>query len=235
MENEKVLLKTLKNLSILYIEDEERIRADMVGTLQLLCKEVYPHESATTAMKAYKEFSPDIIFSDISLGETSGLEFAKEIRQNDKETPIILLSAHTDTKFLLEAAKLKLVAYLTKPITFEELKTTLLEAVEEINVEDNSLIFTLNNHITYDTDLQVLYDKDSQEIKISASENKLLGYFIKNKNRTITQDEIKNFIWDDPYEATDTALKSLIHKLRSKVGKETIKNRSGIGYCLNIK
>lgn len=234
MENEKVLLKTLKNLSILYIEDEERIRADMVGTLQLLCKEVYPHESTTTAMEAYKELNPNIIFSDISLGETSGLEFAKEIRQHDKETPIILLSAHTDTKFLLEAAKLKLVAYLTKPISFEELKTTLLEAVEEINIEDNSLIFALNKNITYDTDHKILYDKSSKEIKMSASENKLLEYFIKNKTRTIAQDEIKAFIWDDPYEASDTALKSLIHKLRSKVGKETIKNLSGIGYFLNI-
>lgn len=235
MENEKILLTTLQTLCILYVEDEKRIREDMITTLKLLCKEIYPFESADTALQGYHELQPDIIFSDISLGETSGLEFAKKIRETDKKIPIILLSAHTDTKYLLEATKLKLVAYLTKPITFEELKNTLLEAVKEISYEDTDMVFSLNKNITYNTFHKVLYDKDSKEIKLSASETKLLEYLIKNKKRTISQDEIKGAVWDDPYDATDAALKSLLHKVRSKIGKETIKNLSGIGYYLNIK
>ena len=235
MENEKKLLQNLKTLSILYIEDEDRIREDMVSTFKLLCHEVYPFECAESALQNFDTLSPDIIFSDISLGNSSGLEFARNIRGFDKKIPIILLSAHTDTSYLLEAAKLKLIAYLTKPITFEELKNTLLEAVLDINLEKSSLLFPLPNNINYDTHHKILYDENSQEIKLSASENKLLEYFIQNNNRTLSQDEIKTAVWSDPYEATDTALKSLIHKLRSKIGKSTIKNLSGIGYYLNLQ
>lgn len=234
MKNEKILLKTLQTLSILYIEDEEHIRKDMITTLGLLCKKIYSFECAQIALQEYNTLQPDIIFSDISLGETSGLEFAKKIREIDKKIPIILLSAHTDTKYLLEATKLKLVAYLIKPITFEELKSTLLETVKEISYEDTNIVFALNENITYDTFHKVLYDRNSKEIKLSASETKLLEYFIKNKNRTISQEEIKGAVWDDPYDATDAALKSLLHKVRSKTGKETIKNLSSIGYYLNI-
>jgi DNA-binding response OmpR family regulator len=233
MENEKALLKTLKSLSILYIEDEDRIRKDMIETLELMCHKVHAYDCANKALDIYEEINPDIIFSDISLGESSGLEFAKEIRNTDKNIPIILLSAHTDTKYLLEATKLKLVAYLTKPISFEELKNTLLEAVKEIDIEDHSAIFTLENDLLFDTLHKILYKKD-KEVPLTKKELDLLELLIKNHKKTICVEEIKASLWNDPYYATDSALKAVIHKLRSKIGKEKIKNLSGVGYYLNL-
>jgi DNA-binding response OmpR family regulator len=56
--------------------------------------------------------------------------------------------------------------------------------------------------------------------------------FIKYKNKTVTTNEIKNLLWNDPYDATDSALKSILNKLRAKIGKKTIKNVPGAGYYL---
>ena len=74
--------------------------------------------------------------------------------------------------------------------------------------------------------------KINRKKKLTASETKLLNFLVKNKHRTVSMQEIKNEIWDDPYDATDTAFKSLLHKLRAKIGKNSIKNVSGIGYFL---
>lgn len=228
----------LKSLTILYVEDEPVIRKEITQVLELLCKEVYPCESAQKAYAVYESNKPDMVLSDISLGGDTGIDLTKKIRKEDKYTPIILLSAHTDTEYLLEAAKLKLVAYLTKPINFEELQQTLLDAANEIQSnnlnEEKSDIFNLSKNVQFDLKHKLLLI-DNKQKKLSHYESTLLAYFITNSDRTISTDEIKNNIWDDPYDATDSALKSLMYKLRTKIGKEFIQNLSGVGYYLNIK
>jgi DNA-binding response OmpR family regulator len=233
MKNEESSLKQLKTKSILYIEDEDNIRKELTATLQLLCKEVFSFSSAEQGLDFFSKTKPDMILSDISLGELSGLEFAKKIRELDKKIPIILLSAHTDTSFLLQAAKLKLVDYLTKPISFNELQQSLFLALEEVQVSEKRFV-NISSTMKYDILHKVLYENDTAK-KLSSSETHLLDFLIKNKNRTITIEEIKNFIWDDPYYVTETAFKSLLHKLRNKVGKNSIKNVSGVGYYIIVE
>lgn len=232
MNNMKSTLKLLQTKSILYIEDEDNIREDLTMTLKLMCYEVYSFSNAEDALISFSKNKPDIILSDISLENMNGIEFTKKIREFDKKIPVILLSAHTDTSFLLQAAKLKLVEYLTKPITYSELENSLFLALEEIEASEKRFVY-LSQTIKYDTLHKLLYEGESVK-KLSTSETKLLNFFIINKQRTLLIEEIKNYIWDDSYYATDTALKSLVHKLRVKVGKDSIKNVSGIGYYINI-
>lgn len=233
MKEKDLAANVLKTLSIMYIEDEDSIRNDITKTLELLCSKVYPFSSAEEALEFYNTTKPDMILSDISLGKMSGIELAKTIRSENKKIPIILLSAHTDTEYLLEAAKLKLVEYLTKPITFSELENSLLNGTLEILTEGNYVV-EFNDDLKYNVHQNILYENDVEK-KLSASETNLLNFLIKNKHRTVSMQEIKNHIWDDPYYATDTAFKSLLHKLRNKIGKSSIRNVSGIGYYLITK
>ena len=230
--NEKLMNKAiLKEKSILYIEDEDNIRNTLTSTLKLMCKKVFPFSCARNALNNFSTIQPDIILSDVSLGEMSGIEFIQKIRKFDSKIPIIILSAHTSTNFLLEANKLKLVEYLIKPITFQELENSLYLAINEIQA--NRVDYHhISKDVKYDISHKILYQNNNIK-KLSLNETNLLELFIKNKDRTVNKEEIKNYIWDDSYHATDTALKSLIHKIRQKIGKNSIKNVSGIGYYLN--
>jgi len=221
----------LKEKSILYIEDEDNIRTTLTSTLKLMCKQVFPFSCAKQALNNFSTIKPDIILSDVSLGEMSGIEFVQEIRKFNIKIPIIILSAHTSTNFLLEASKLKLVEYLIKPITFSELENSLYSAVDEIQIHSSEFYY-INEDIKYDTSHKILYHNNTIK-KLSTNETNLIELFIKNKDRTVSTEEIKNWIWSDAYYATDTALKSLLHKIRQKIGKDSIKNVSGIGYYLN--
>ncbi len=230
INNKKIFKIILKSLNILYIEDEKNIRENISNTLKIICSKVFPAESIEEAIKIKDENRVDVIISDINLPNMSGLEYVKKLRENNFNTPIILLSAHTDTEYLLEAAKLKLVDYLVKPIDFSELNNALLKASEEL-VKKGDYILDFEEDISYNVLHKKLYNKKSKkEIDLTAKEINLLEYLIKNNQRVVPHDELKDNIWIDSFQATDSALKNLLTKIRKKIGKDTIKNISGVGF-----
>lgn len=234
-ENDKNSLKVvLKHLNILYIEDEINIRNNIEKTLSMFVNNVFAVENVKNATSILKKERIDLIISDINLPGECGINFIKEIRNNNYDTPVILLSAYTDKDYLFEATKLKLVDYLVKPIDFNILKEALIKASKEI-INNGKFIIDFQNDISYNVmHKNLYYKKNYQEIDLTAKEMELLEYFIENNNRVISHEEIKNEIWEDSFEATDSALKNLLTKLRKKIGKESIKNISGVGFRVNI-
>jgi len=224
----------LKNLNILYIEDEDNIRENVSKTLRLICKEVFEVSNISEAIKKSTDNRIDIIISDINLGVDNGLDFIEELRKTDKNIPVILISAYTDTKYLLKATKLKLVDYLTKPIDFKMLKNALTNCVHDI-IDNAKYIISFPQNINYNVLEKKLYNlQKKEEITLTSKEVLLLDYLIKYNNRVVPHDELKINIWDDMYDASDSALKNLLNKLRKKIGKETIKNISGLGFRIII-
>ncbi|QKJ24418.1 response regulator transcription factor [Poseidonibacter lekithochrous] len=228
------LSNILKKLTILYIEDEQNIRENVKKVLLLLCENVFDVESVNDAKSILENNRIDIIISDINLPGENGLDFIESIRTVDKIIPVILLSAYTDTKYLLAATKLKLIDYLTKPIDFKILNNALHKCVQDI-VDSSRYIISFSKKIQYNVLYKKLYDSQSEiEITLTAKELELLDYLILHSNRIVSQDELKNNIWKDSFDATDSALKNLLNKLRKKIGKESIINISGVGYRLDI-
>ena len=223
----------LKKLNILYIEDEENIKLNVKKTLLLFSDNIFDAEDIVSAKKILLEKRIDIILSDINLPDKSGLDFIKEIRQIDKKIPIIILSAYTDKNFLLEATKLKLIDYLTKPIDFKSLHQALNKCVDEI-LDNSRYIISFKNNINYNVLHKKLLDTTrNEELSLTSKELTLLDFLIKNSNRIVSSEELKGYLWEDEYEATDSALKNLLNKLRKKIGKDSIINTSGVGYRLD--
>ncbi|AXX88746.1 transcriptional regulator [Arcobacter suis] len=224
----------LKNLNILYIEDEENIRINIKKVLLLLCENVFDVSNINEAKFIFNKQRIDIIISDINLPDTDGIDFIKELRKTDKTIPVILLSAFTDTKYLLEATKLKLVDYLTKPVDFKTLNNSLQSCVEEI-LDNSRYLINFQNNIQYNVLHKKLVDLNTkEEVALTLKELDLISFLIKNSNRIVSSEELKSNIWEDCFEATDSALKNLLNKVRKKIGKESITNISGVGYRLNF-
>lgn len=210
----------LKALTILYLEDEDSIRENISQTLDLIFNTTISVSNVDEAIIQYKLQKPDIILSDINMSGKNGIEFVQEIRETNKTIPVILLTAHTNTDYLIQANSLQLVNYLTKPVVFDELYNALIAACEEIN----GIIFTTK--IT-----QEMYENYS----LTSSEQKLFDIFIHSNNKILSVEEIKNQLWDDPLKATDSAFKSLLGKLRKKIDKDMIQNVPGVGYYFDEK
>lgn len=234
-KNNKLLKnKILKDLNVLYIEDEKEIRENIVKALKLLVRDVFELPDTLKAIELINNQKIDLIICDINLPEQNGIDFSKKIREIDSKIPIILLSASTDKEFLLEATRLKLIDYLVKPIDFTILKNALDKVADEI-LSEGKYILNFENAIFYNFIDKKLYKTTiDNEIPLTSKELELLDFLILNNQRLISQNEIKEQIWEESLLATDSALKNLLNKLRKKIGKNSIINTSGFGYKIHF-
>ncbi len=233
MKNQEIK-EILTSLTIAYVEDEKKIRENMSKTLNLLCNNCIDFQSAEELLNYYEKNSVHIIITDINLPNMNGIELIKKIREKDEKIPIILLTAYIETQYLFDAIKYKVVEYLPKPIDYETLIQALLKATKDL-INNGNYMIKINEKLFFNVLNKELLTIDKEKIPLTPKELKLLNLFIKNKNKIVTYEEIKNQIWENSYEVTESAFKNLINKLRNKISKDSIVNISKIGYRLNIK
>ncbi|MFV0562012.1 response regulator transcription factor [Malaciobacter mytili] len=224
----------LTNLTILYVEDEEIIKENITKVLKLLCEKCISFSNAHYALEYFKKNSIDIIITDINLPNMDGIDFVRQLRDIDEKVPIIFLTAYLETDYLLEGIRNRIIDYLNKPVDFEVLLNSLLKATKDI-LDNGRYKIKLKNSLEYDVLNKKLLDLTKGEyIKLTSNESKLFDLLIKNRHRVVKIDEIKDTIWQDSYEATESALKNLLNKLRNKIGKESILNISKVGYKIEV-
>ena len=138
----------LKNLKVLYAEDEETTRASMCRILNKFFGEVVDVEDGEIGLQTYNILlnngtPPDIIISDINMPKMNGLDMVKGIRDINQEIPIVLLTAHSEANYLLEAISLHVSEYVIKPmnmtILFEKLQSAYLPVHQKNLLEIQNL------------------------------------------------------------------------------------------------
>jgi DNA-binding response OmpR family regulator len=221
----------LKPYTILYIEDEPLIRQNALEYISRYCKKVYEASDGMEGWQRYCEYQPDIIISDIQMPKLNGLDMVNKIRKDDKKTPIILVTAHTNTEYLIRAVELQLIKYVVKPITEEKLQEALNIACDILS-EETQYIVHIDKNIIYDTLNQTLIQNNTP-IKLTHNELLFIDLLIKNRERIVTYEEIESLIWKYEGMSID-ALRTLVRSLRKKLQIDVIKNYSGVGYRLQI-
>ncbi len=226
---DKMALEKLKTLTILYVEDEEGIRKKISDSLRYYTKEVLEAKDGEEGLQLYQEKNPDIVYTDILMPKMDGISLVKEIRKSDKKIPIVLVTAHTEKSYLLNAVELHLEQYIVKPISLKELKNSLKKCLDVILANHPVSIEVVDGYI-YEAENKIIRHED-KVIKLQKKEIMFLELLIQNKHRVVTYDELQDAIWQDDI-MTDGALKTLVGSLRQKLPKQCIKNLSGIGYKL---
>lgn len=219
----------IKNIKILYIEDEEYIRSNGVEYLSFYSDFVYEAVDGIDGYEQYKKLKPDIIICDILMPRMNGLELIEKIRKEDKLTKIIVATARIDTEFLLKAVELGLVKYIIKPIDEDKLIDAIQNAVELIGENDSNII-KLPEGISFDSLNKTVFKEDVQ-VKLTKKELLFFEVCLKNKDRATSYQELENCVWDG--YMTEDGLRSVIKSLRKKLSKDCIENISGIGYKIN--
>jgi DNA-binding response OmpR family regulator len=220
-----------KNIKILYVEDDELTRENGVEYLENYFENIYEAPDALSALKLYEQIKPHIIITDIQMPKLNGLEFIKRIRQDDKKTQVIVISAFCDKDYLFKAIELQLVKYLLKPIKEKELDEAIELCVSSIK-NDESNIVKLDGNCYFDMYNLSLF-KNEEQIKLRTKEIELLKLLLKNKNRYVKYEEIEAMVWSDSAMSKD-ALKTLIKNLKSKLPKDCISNLTGMGYKIDV-
>ena len=224
------ILDVLSNKKVLCLEDEEAILRNICASLELFFAEVKGVTDGFDALELSMSGAYDALVLDISVPNIDGLEIAKKVRAINQKIPIVILSSHVEQEYLWRAVELKITRYLAKPYD----KKSFIKALEDVAFElvGRTPTIRLNDELEYDFGKKALY-VNGEISHLSKSESKLLEYFLNNKNKTITYEQIFDYIWD--YEQpTKEAIKTIVKELRRKLGKDVIKNLYGVGYLCEI-
>jgi len=218
----------LKHLTVLLLEDNEQFAQNTIKLLNFYFKEVIHCVSIKSAKKLFDEVEIDLIISDLKVTDGIAIEFIKYIREEDKQTPIIILSAHKDEKFLFEAIPLQIMKYLVKPISFEDFESVIKDCSKYFN--DYVKVIELGKNIEYDYQRKSII-MDNQEYTLTKKEVYFIELLIKNKHKVTTKDDIQRGVWKDE-TMSDAALKNMLLRLRKKVDKDIFVTVQNIGYKL---
>ena len=223
--------ENIKKFDILFVEDEKAIRDNYVRYLKKYFANVYEAEDGESAYEIYRDKKPHILIVDLNIPKLNGLELLSKIREIDHSVKAIMLTAHTEEKYLLEATSLKLTKYLVKPVNRTALKNALDLAVSELSSFDvvSKNIIILKEDCSWNYDVEEL-QKSGTSVLLTNKERKILSLLFTNINNVLTYDKIVIDVWYDYEDDKIDALKTIIKNLRKKLPKDTIKNVFGVGY-----
>ncbi len=226
------MLSVLKNHSILYVEDEPEIQANIAEYLGNYFSNIHLASDGKEALEKYKKHHPDVMLLDINLPKIDGLSVAKEIREQDNNVKIVMLTAFTEKEKLLKATELKLTKYLIKPVPPKEFKATLEMLATEL-MNNPSRFLNLSNDYIWNRDQEQLSHK-TITINLAEKEHRLLKLFISFKGKLVSYEKIMTAVWEDAFdrEISIDSVKNQVSQLRKKLPPDCIASVYGEGYTL---
>lgn len=155
--------------------------------------------------------------------------------QNNLEDIVQMIDENEDISFLLLTSEKNYIKY-KNVITLSNLKNIdqRIDKLYKQRYKENKLFLKFSNNIVYNLADKVLLE-DNAQISLTQREFELLELLLNNVDNVVPHKNIQVKIWHASYEVSDSAYKSLLNKLRSKIGKKTLKNVSGKGYMLNLQ
>jgi len=225
--NEKY--KLLKNKTILYVEDDLKLQENVLEILHNFFDKVLVASDGDEAYDIYLENqnSIDILITDINMPNTDGMVLSKHIRTYQKHLPIVIISAYTDTDYLLDSIDLNILTYITKPFTTQKTLALLDKFLD---------FFELGSRIVLSENVELDYESSSLTIKndsiIKLTSKEKIFFKLLAENSLVSYEMMYEYMWDYEKSPSQDAIKSFIQKLKRKLPSELFRNQKGEGYYL---
>lgn len=214
---------------LLIVEDDNDLREGLEFTFRSEKYEVISANTIKKAKECLQQMDFQGIILDCNLPDGNGFELCKKLRE-ESEIPIIMLTARDTELDEIKALELGADDYMSKPFSVAVLKARvkkILKNTEHSILKSGNIRVDLSNgKVT----------KNEEEIELSATELKLLVYFIKNTGLILSKEQILMKIWENDGEFVDDNIVSVnIRRLRIKIESDAknpqhIKTVYGMGY-----
>jgi len=225
------MITLLKDKTLLFLEDNNEFALNTTALLNIFVREVIRVSTINEAKTVLRERSVDLIVTDIKLKNENGIDFIRDLRTEDTETPIIIISGHKDEEFLFRSIPLGLTAYLLKPIKYDELIDALSRCAEKLAVSQTS-IRELKEGWSYVSDTKTLVN-GGKHFSLNKKEALFIELLSYNRNRLITKEMIQENVWVEDI-MSDSALTNFIMRIRRRFGKEFIYTIPDLGYRFKL-
>lgn len=170
----KMNKEILKDLNILYVEDDESIKNNTMITLNLVKANVIGADNGKMGLEKFIEQQDtiDIILTDLSMPIMNGLEMIEEIKKIRSDIPVIVTTAHQEITYLKKAIELGINFYILKPIEIYNIIETIIKAMEPVNLK-KALIVKNEELMLLNSSLEERIKERTKELEILASTDPL--------------------------------------------------------------
>jgi two-component system, OmpR family, response regulator len=219
---------------VLVVDDEPNIVDVVAMALRFQGFAVETAASGAEALAAVDAFRPHIIVLDVMLGDMEGFDVARRLGAERSRVPIIFLTARDAVEDRIRGLTLGGDDYVTKPFSLEELVARIRSILRR-----SGLAGADSNRLTFE-DLEL--DDDAHEVvrngshvELTATEYRLLRYFLLNPRRVLTRAQLLEHVWDYDFGGDARVLETYVSYLRRKLdvhGPPLIHTVRGVGYAL---
>jgi len=115
--------KEAKDLTVLYVEDEDDTRTQVSQILELFFKNVIIGIDGSNGLGLYKKMPTDLIMTDLTMPKINGLDMIRAIRKINTKRHVIVLTAHNDSNNLIETMNMQIDGFLLKPMKMDKMLT----------------------------------------------------------------------------------------------------------------
>jgi two-component system OmpR family response regulator len=222
-------------LRALVVDDEPMLQDLLSMALRYDGWEVRSASTGVAAVRAAKEFGPDVVLLDVMLPDFDGLEVLRRLRGHDPDVPVLFLTARDAVEDRIAGITAGGDDYVTKPFSLEEVVARLRGLVRRRGAlaaaSDSSLVVG-----------DLVLDEDSHEVRrgddlieLTATEFELLRYLMRNPKRVLSKAQILDRVWQYDFGGQGNIVELYISYLRRKIDKgrePMIHTLRGAGYML---
>ena len=190
-------------------------------------------DKGNKAISLIPTLNPDIVLMDIMLKDNmSGSEVALNLKVSAPQIAILFLTAYADDEMVEYAIDANSYGYLMKPYNEKEIVNTLKIVSARLHSSKETKIDKVQ--ITQDSIFNISEQKllkNFNEVRLSKKAIRVLDILCRNKNSVVSQEQLSMHVWGT--KKNSVTIRTQIHRMRTQIGSEIIKNVSGLGYIIH--
>jgi len=225
---------------IVVIEDDPSILRGLQLNLGMEGYTVRSASDGETGLRLAKTEKPDLVLVDVMLPRLGGLEVVREIRKDDPDLPVLILSAKGQEGDKVAGLQLGADDYLVKPFGLKELLAridALLRRRRSRGETGPNRSVRKAGHIELDLDARRATVAGSP-VELTSREYDLLAYFVMYPDRVFSREQLMEAVWGSRYFGTARTVDNFIARLRAHIGDDAehprhLETVRGVGYRFN--
>ncbi|WP_274950332.1 response regulator transcription factor [Bacteroides cutis] len=235
-------------IKILLVEDEETLAMIIKDTLEGQNFIIQTASNGEEGLRLFFDLRPDVLVADVMMPRMDGFEMVRRIRQTDKHTPVLFLTARSAINDVVEGFELGANDYLKKPFGMQELIVRIKALVGKVfsfteTIPEEKTGFEIGNYRFNSVTQKLNYigtavsPHINTEMELSYRESEILKRLCENQNHVVNTQNVLLDLWGDDSFFNSRSLHVFITKLRHKLSQDNsirIVNVRGIGYKLIV-
>lgn len=165
----------------------------------------------------------------------NGIELSRKIIETKASQKVIVISAHSETKYFIDLIDIGISSFIQKPLKSDNMVEVLSKVCFELKEEEESFRhIKLLNGVQWDSQMKILMYQN-KTIELSANEIKVMNLLISNRGHIFSSVDIFNYIYlkDPEKEFSKDSIKSLLKRLRQKIDAPLIQTHKNLGFSIS--